>query len=150
MLINKTLENVEIRYNGKSRILAPSEAIDIRDFDVENKYVVPAEKHIMNKYPGIYDQKPTIGDPKVEGKYTEQIKTLEGRIEALTKELAEVRASEKIAQEKHSSSAGEVEAMKQNVASMKKEVDKYQFETKELEQENQKLREQVLKVKGKI
>lgn len=150
MLINKKNESVEVRYNGKSRILAPSESIDIRDFDIDNKHVAGAEKHIMNKHPGVFDQKPTIGDLKVEGKYTEQIKNLEGRIETLVKELSDVRASERIAQEKHSSSVGEVEAMKQNIASMKKEVDKYKFEKDELESENQKLREQVSKQRVKI
>ena len=150
MLINKTDKNQTVIYNGKSRELKSGDSIDIRDFDISNKDVLPVEKHIMSKNPGVYEQKPTIGDPKVEGKYVEKIAILEKRIGELGNQIDELKKSEKIAQDLHAGSAAEVESARQEVNSMKKEVDKYKFETEELEEENKKLREQVLKVKGKI
>ena len=147
MLINKTNGKVTVTYNGKSRELASGESIDIRDFDIENKHIAGAEKHIMSKNPGIYEQKATVGDSKVESKYIDQIKAMQLRIDELLAELNKIKTSEKLAQEKHATSVGEVEAMKQQVASMKKEVDKYKATHDDLENEIQKLRESSRKVK---
>lgn len=150
MLINKTDKNQIVTYNGRSRELKPGESIDIRDFEIANKDVPAIEKHIISKHPGLYDQKMTIGDSKVEAKYNAQIEILEKRIIHLGTKIDELKKSEKVAQDLHAASAGEVETARQEVESMKKEVNKYKFEKEELEAENQKLREQVTKQKVKI
>lgn len=143
MLINKTEQVVKVVYNGKSRELAAGEGIDLRDFDIANKDVSGAEKHIMSKHPGKFEQKPNVGhDPVSDKKNADRIKDQENIIAMLTKNLADVRASEKMALDKFQASNGEVTAMEQTVASMKKEVDKYKSEAKDLEDEVEKLRGQ--------
>src|SRR3990167_11111432 len=143
MLINKTTEQMTVTYNGKSRILAPQESIDIRDFDVVNEHVSGAEKHIMNKNPGKLEQKPTTGASTVDKENIKKIKELEDRVVVLAKEKLDIRAASDEMQQKFSAMAGEVETARQTVASMKKEVDKYKFENKELEEEVTNLRADV-------
>lgn len=143
MLINKTEQIVKVVYNGKTRDLNPGEGIDIRDFDIANKDVSGAEKHIMSKHPGKFEQKPNVGrDPVSDKQTSDKIKKLEDTIASLTKELADVRASEKLMLDKFQAGVGEVAAMEQRLASQKKEVDKYKSEAKDLEDEAEKLRGQ--------
>lgn len=150
MLINKTEQLVKIVYNGKSRNLSPGEGIDIRDFDIANKDVAGGEKHIISKHPGKFEQKPNVGRDPVSDKQTaDKIKKLEDTIVTLTKDLSDVRASEKLALDKFQAGVGEVEAMKQTVASMNREVEKYKTEAKDLEDEVTKLREQMATKKVK-
>lgn len=141
MLVNKTSEKVKIIYNGQSRELKPGEGIDIRDFDIETRLVPQVEKRIMSKHPGTYDQKPTVGkDPNADKKYIDEINSLKNRISDLEKEISEVKASEKTAQDRHAATAGEIETAKQDVLSMRKEVDKYKAEKADLEHEIEQLR----------
>lgn len=143
MLINKTEQVVKVIYNGKSRELKPKEGIDIRDFDIANKDVAGAEKHIMSKHPSKFEQAPNVGrDPVSDKKNADIIKGLEETVVKLTKELSDVRASEKLALDKFQAGVGEVAAMEQRLASQKKEVDKYKSEAKDLEDEVEKLRGQ--------
>src|SRR3990167_214557 len=117
MLINKTMEQVTVTYNGKSRAIAPKESIDIRDFDVANEHVTGAEKHIMNKNPGKLEQKPTTGASTVDKENIKKIKELEDSIVILTKEKSEIRAAADEMQQKFSAMSGEVETARQTVAS---------------------------------
>lgn len=143
MLVNKTKEKVKVVYNGKFRDLDPGQGIDIRDFDVENKHVIGAEKHIMNKHPGVYEQRPNTGaDPNVQAD-AGKIKELQASVQSLAKELEDLKASEKMAREKHATANEEMQAAQKEVLSMRKEVDKYKAERDELEEENQKLRLEV-------
>lgn len=143
MLINKTEKRVTVIYNGKSRDLDPGDGIDIRDFDISNKDVSGAEKHIMAKHPGRFDLAPNMSrDPAADRQTAKKIKDLEDTVVTLTKELSEVRASEKIAKEKFSSGVGEVATMEQKLFSMKMEVDRSRAEKKDMEDEIEKLREQ--------
>jgi len=141
MIINKGSETVTVKFNGQIRTLAPGEGLDIRDFDIENKHVAGAEKHIMSKYPGVFEQKETIsGDPSVVKEYLRTIQELELKISALTNDLIETKASEKIMREKFQAGVGEIESAKQESASLRKEVDRLTAENENLDNEIKQLR----------
>lgn len=143
MLKNKTKLSVKVKYNGRTRELKPGEGIDLRDFDVANKDINGAEKHVMSKYPDTFSKEKSIGDPERDKQIQTEINDLQTRNDLLVKDIAAVRAVNNELSEKYQAACGEVQAEKERANSLKAETDAATEKVNGLEDEVEKLRLQI-------
>lgn len=142
MLINKTENAVNIKYNGKILTIESGAKLDVRDFDTANKDVRSVEKHIINKNPGIFDVTNDKADV-VTKEAMQELKDLKKAVGERDAKIAELQSAFDNLNAKHSASASEVsEAQKAN-ASIKAEFDRISAANKDLEDEVEKLRLQL-------
>ena len=143
MLVNITKETKKIKYNGKTRELKPGKGIDLRDFDVANKEINLTEKHIMTKYPGVYEIEKSVGDPERDKIVQKEIDDLAKENEGLRAEASALQEANKELVNKHEAACGEVQAEKERADSLKIEADAANGKVKGLEDEVEKLRLQI-------
>ena len=121
MLINKSKESVEIKYNQKIIVVDKGKTLDVRDFGIESEQVLQVEMHILKKNPGVFDQKKTKDLIETNAKALERIEELEKENTALRENL-----------EQSSKSGG----------SNKKQLDKIIQENEGYKEQNKKLKEE--------
>jgi len=143
MLVNITKVTQKIKYNGQTRELKPKEGIDLRDFDVANKEINLAEKHIMSKYPGIYKKEKSVGDPERDKSIQKEIDDLVKKNEEIAENCSKLIEVNKDLVDKHEAACGEVQAEKERADSLKIETDEAVSKVKGLEDEVEKLRLQI-------
>ena len=142
-LKNKTKVSQKIKYNGQVRELKAGESLDLRDFDVPNKEVNGAEKHIMSKYPGLFSKEKSAGDPERDKIIQKEIDDLVKQNEEISENCSKLIETNKELVDKHEAACGEVQAEKERADSLKIEADAANGKVKGLEDEIEKLRLQI-------
>lgn len=147
MLINKTDTVVKVKYNSKFIDVEPGEKLDVRDFDVANKDIIGAEKHIMSKLPGSLEITKDKKDGIVSKEMQNELKALKDLVNDKDKQLKELREGYDNLEQNHSAAAGEVSMARKEAENARKEVTRYKKENDDLEDEVKKLRLQLAKGK---
>lgn len=140
---SKDLESYSFRYNSKEMTVVAGQKVDVRDFDVPNAGVRGTEKHIMSKHPGLFELTDEKNDGVVSKEAQKEIKELKSLVSEKDSELKKTKDALDNISEKHAASVGEIEAAKQETASIKKEIKKLEKKNADLEEEVEKLRLQV-------
>lgn len=140
---NKEVNEYEFRYNGKIKSVSVGDKVDVRDFDVANKDVKGAEKHIMSKHAGLFDLTEDNLENAVSKEAQKEIKDLKAALAEKDELLRQASEALKSISEKHSASAGEIESAKKEAVGSRKEVTRLKKALDDQEDEIKKLRLQI-------
>lgn len=147
MLLNKTENEVSIKYNGMKLSVKPGAKLDVRDFDVANKNVKDVEKHIIIKHAGIFEQVATVDDAKIAAEYSEEIKSLKKQLAKLQADNEQLAAENETVRNKAHNAEQELKSVVSDKDKMAKKLEKSEKEKEDLEDEVKKLRENTRKGK---
>jgi len=134
---------IKLKYNGMTVTLKPGQTIDVRDYDVANKDVLGAEKHLINKYPNTFQQTKNIGDPDRDKAVEEEIKALKDQVESLRKEKEDLTKVNKELAANVETASGEKQNLIEEKNKMKRDHDEMKSKFDDMEEEIENLRLQL-------
>lgn len=113
--LNKEIKNqkdLEIQYNQRTITIAPGESLDVRDFRVPSSSIKGVERHLLFKYPSVFDQEETKDIMQSNKEYLEKIDILEKQAEESVKNTSNLEQGCKRAENKLNKVLTEMEGLK--------------------------------------
>lgn len=126
----------EVRYNGIDIVVGPGDKLDVRDFNILHKNVKEVERHIMQKFPGDFEQTETVESSKAKSEYEGEIDRLKKENKELKKIAEQHEKAASINASKATISADELNAKGKEVESLKGKIANLEQRIKDIEEDH--------------